>query len=171
MVSKDRYLNIFLVFTVLYKILWYKSCCFLERGIPNFGTTEFSFFPCFSTRSERRENCWCFLFRILFLGDILSALLLSLSVLYTVYFVVRCCDLCGVLMYLFILFQLFRIYNETKLKKTNHKTIFSVFLFPSLRQAICNNWFYSRFHKCCFEIHWVCFLIDTQQTKVSLAIW
>lgn len=74
-----------------------------------------------------------------FIGDILSALLLSLSVLYTVYFVVRCCDLCGVLMYLFILFQLFRIYNETKLKKTNHKTIFSVFLFPSLRQTICNN--------------------------------
>lgn len=41
----------------------------------------------------------------------------SLSVLYTVYFVVHCCDLCGVLMYLFILFQLCRIYNETNLQE------------------------------------------------------
>lgn len=66
-----------------------------------------------------------------------SQCFISLSVLYTVYFVVRCCDLCGVLMYLFILFQLCRIYNETKLKKPNHNTIFFVFLFPYVQQAIC----------------------------------
>lgn len=64
---------------------------------------------------------------------------LSLSVLYTVYFVVHCLDLCGVLMYLFILFQLCRIYNEKKLKKTNHTPIFSVFLFLSLQWAIDKN--------------------------------
>ena len=44
----------------------------------------------------------------------------SLAVLYTVYFVVHCCDLCGVLMYLFVLFQLCKIYNEKKKLKENH---------------------------------------------------
>lgn len=51
---------------------------------------------------------------------------LSLSVLYPVYFVVRCCDICGVLMYLFILFQLCRISNEKK--KNNHNQHLCVFI-------------------------------------------
>lgn len=57
---------------------------------------------------------------------------LSLSVLYTVYFVVRCCDLCGVLMYLFILFQLCRIYNEKKTQENqSHPFILRVFIHVS----------------------------------------
>lgn len=74
---------------------------------------SFLFSPFFATRSETREKCCCFLFRrIVFLGDILS------FSLYTVYFVLHCFDLRGVLMYLFIWFQLCRIYKETKLQNT-----------------------------------------------------
>lgn len=84
----------------------------------------------------------------IFLWDILSALFLSL---FTVYFVVRCCDICGVLMYLFILFQLCRIYNEK-----NPTKLFCVFLFPASQQAIYKKKLYHSYFlslsQNCFEI-------------------
>lgn len=51
----------------------------------------------------RDERNVCLFFHLgFFFYETFSVLYFSLSVLYTVYFVVRCCDLCGVLMYLFI---------------------------------------------------------------------
>lgn len=113
--------------------MWYKSLfVFFSKGIL-FGTTEFSFFPCFSTCSERQEkNVFCFV--VLFFYKIFSVLYFSLSVLCTVYFVVLfCCDLCGVLMYLFFCSNCVEFIMK-KLKKTNHNTVFSAFLFPSPKQ-------------------------------------
>lgn len=117
----------------------------LRKWVHHFGTTEFSFF-----HSLRKE---------IFLGllwDILSALLRSL---FLVYFVVRCCDLCGVLMYLFILFQLCRIYNGEKKENQSHSFILRVFI-SALPQAIEKrfgfSYFYCHFSSLelnCFEIH------------------
>lgn len=59
----------------------------------------------------------------------------SLSVLYTVYFVVRCCDLYGVL-YLFILFQLCTISNEKKCSRKQSQPKSSGLLFQFLLKAI-----------------------------------
>lgn len=118
--------------------MWYNSFGFFRKGDSLFWNYWVFFFSHAFPLTLREERNVVFLSRrILFLVAILSALLLS--VLYTVYFVVRCCDLCGVLMYLFIWFQLCRNYKETKLKKKDHNTLLSVFSFPSMQQAVCEH--------------------------------
>ena len=110
------------------KMLWFKkvcifgSLCFFSKMDVLFFILELLIFH-FPLASGfpfalREENLLFVLFFKVCSYEILSVLYFSLSVLYTVYFVVRCCDLCGVL-YLFILSQLCTIYNEKKmLKKT-----------------------------------------------------
>lgn len=80
-------------------------------------------FPCFFTCWQKRVNI-CFLFT--FFNKIFSVLNFSLSVLYTVYFVVCCCDLCGVLI-IFILCSscVESMMKKRKLEKTNN-TLYSL---------------------------------------------
>lgn len=154
--------------------MWYKSFFFLERGIPNFGSTEFSFFPCFSTRSERRENCWCFLFRILFRWY--SQCFTSLS-LCTVY-----CIFCGTLLWplwcVDVSFLFCSSCLEFIMKQNSRKPITKLY-------SLC---FYS--HRCDRQFAITDFILDFTNgtlhlfwnslgmfshrytaTKVSLAIW
>lgn len=109
--------------------MWLKSCFFFREGFLILELLSFHFSHAFPF-AQRREKCFVlfFKFSVLFFMRY-SQCFTSLSVLYTVYFVVRCCDLCGVLMYLFILFQLCRIYNEKKTSRKRSQPNPSVFLF------------------------------------------
>lgn len=102
--------------------------CFFREGFLILELLSFHFpMPFHLLREER--NVFCFFYLVFFFLMRYSQCFTSLSVLYTVYFVVRCCDFCGVLTYLFILFQLCRIYKEKKTSRKQSQPNPSVFLF------------------------------------------
>lgn len=104
-----------------------KKCLFFSHGGLILELLSFYFPTPFHLLREENFSL-LFLNLMFFFYEMFAVLYLSLSVLYPVYFVVRCCDICGVLMYLFILFQLCRISNE-KRKKQSQPTPLCIYSF------------------------------------------
>lgn len=97
----------------------WKKCLFFRQGVLILELLSFYFpTPFHLLREENFSLLFLKLNVPFFMRCSQCFIYLSLSVLYPVYFVVRCCDICGVLMYLFILFQLCRISNEKRKKQS-----------------------------------------------------
>lgn len=107
----------------------WKKCLFFRQGGLHFGATElYCIFPRLSICSEKRIFRCCFWIQCsFFLWDVRSALYISLSVLYPVYFVVRCCET-SVVCWCIFLFCSSCVEFLMKKEKNNHNQHLCVFI-------------------------------------------